>query len=204
MEPYSLPPTGKTAELSEKESRPTIYFNGWLFRNPEGLKKYRSEIIKFFAPNDSIMQKIDNELTDARKQYRHIVGVHIRQGDYRTWQNGKYFVGEERVRAIIDEYLAFTSYSVSETLFIITSDGPVNTSIFLGLNIKLAQGNAIEDMFLLSKTDIVVGSDSTYGDFAAYYGDIPHIIMTNSIMDWEYYRGKNKYFMGEYATWVHF
>lgn len=202
--PYYLPPTESPFDLSKKESTSLIYFNGWLFRNPEGLKKYHKEIVNFFKPIDLVTQEIDKKIAHARAQYHHVVGVHIRQGDYRTWQKGKYFIDESRTRKILNEYLTFTKHSISETLFIITSDGAVNLLIFNGLNVIQSKGNAIEDIFLLSKTDIIIGSDSTYGDFAAYYGNIPHVVMTNTAVDWEYYRDKKNYFMGKYSTWVHF
>lgn len=202
--PFYLPPTASPDKLLKLESLSTVYLNGWLFRNPGGLIKYRDKIVEFFTPNDSVMQKINNEIADARKQYRHIVGVHIRQGDYRVWQNGKYFIEEKRTRTILDEYVKVNEISASETVFIIASDGEINVSIFSGLNIKQARGNAFEDLFLLSKTNAIIGSDSTYGDFAAYYGNIPHIVMTNSPIDWDYYKNMKNYVMGKYMTWVHF
>lgn len=203
-EPYYIPPTKELPRSFKESYGQTIYLHGWLFRNPEGLKKYRDEIVDFFSPASEIMRKIDQFISNKRKQYEHIVGVHIRQGDYRTWQGGKYFIDEKRAREILDEYLRFTGRHASKTIFIVASDGAIDPKSFTGLNMELAKGNAVEDLFLLSKTDIIIGSDSTYGDFAAYYGNIPHIVMTNSPVDWNYYRGRKTYFMGKYATWVHF
>lgn len=202
--PYYLPPTKTSDEIAKKEILPLLYFNGWLFRNPEGLKKYQKEIVQFFRPNNNILQKIDKITIPARSKFSHLVGVHIRQGDYRTWQSGKYYISQERTRVILDEYLENNKDKGGDTLFIITSDEKINPEIFKGLNIEISKGNAIEDLFLLSKTDVIIGSNSTYGDFAAYYGNIPHIIMSNDSIDWEYYHARNEYFMGKYATWVHF
>ena len=52
--------------------------------------------------------------------------------------------------------------------------------------------------------DVIIGSDSSFGAFAAYYGNIPHIVFNKKSMDWAYYRNNQKYFQNKYCTLVHF
>lgn len=203
--PLYLPPTDENQKLLEIEEGTDIaYFDGWLFRNPIGLQKYREKILTYFKPRQDIENGVSTQIQKLREGFRHIIGVHIRQGDYATWRNGAYFIPQERVREILDEYLKTTSTSSTETCFVITSDGAVDISLFDGLNISVSKENAVHDLFLLSSTDIIIGSNSTFGAFASYYGNIPHVVMTKEKIDWSYYTDKKSYFENKYCTMVHY
>lgn len=198
--PFYLSPTPSKAILPKQ----VTHLDGWLFRNPIGLEKYRNEIRAYFAPKASIQKTVDSFLTPLKQKYINIVGVHIRQGDYRTWRKGAYFIEQKRVREILNEYLSRHSLDAQNTCFVVASDGPVNDTFFAGLNITVSKNGPVEDLFILSQTDVVIGSDSTFGDFAAYYGNIPHIVMTNKPIEWDYYAGKQTFFPNKYCTWVHY
>lgn len=203
--PFYLPPTHEDEKLSGLErTTGTIYFDGWLFRNPVGLQKYRQEILRYFRLRHDIKEKIETRIQKLRGEYKHIVGVHIRQGDYREWRGGAYFILQTRVREILEEYLEITRHTTSETCFVVTSDGPIDASLFNGLNVSMGHENAVHDLFLLSSTDAIIGSNSTFGAFASYYGNIPFIVMQKEKMDWEYYSSKKTYFENKYSTFVHY
>jgi len=203
--PFYLPPTNDDSKLSQIEkSSNTTYFDGWLFRNPVGIKKYRKEILEYFKPREDIGENVNTEIKSLKNKFKNIVGVHVRQGDYLEWRNGAYFIPQTRVREIIDEYLKISANSVAETCFIITSDGPIDTSLFKSLNVSISKENAVYDLFLLSSTDVILGSNSTFGAFASYYGDIPLIVMQKEEMDWTYYKDRKSYFENKHCTMVHF
>lgn len=200
-EKYFLPPTASNPTLESLErSSNTLYFIGWLFRNPTGLLKYKEEIIEYLKPKEQYTQNIDEIIKGAKKDYSNIIGVHIRQTDYRTHKNGKYFIPQERARQILNEYLALTNRDPKKTLFIFTSDESIQEGIFQDLNILIHKGNAIEDLYLLSQCDAIIGSNSSFGNFAAYYGDKPHIIFQKERMDWDYYKNRNSYFENKYSV----
>lgn len=196
-----LPPTKENDVLIKLERNDyPIYLTGWLFRNPEGLKKYRKEIVEYFKPKEKYTRSAEIKIKELKNEYKNIVGVHIRQSDYKEFKGGKYFISQERVREILDEYLREAEKIPTETVFIITSDGLIEKNIFSGLNIEINKGNPIEDMYLLSLCDAIIGSNSSFGHFASYYGNIPHIILENENIDWDYYRNKNDYFNNKYCT----
>ncbi len=204
-QPFYLFPTEERTELLRLEKvAGTILFDGWLFRNPVGLQKYRREILQYFQPRRDIENAVKARIRKLRGEFKHLAGVHIRQGDYRTWRSGVYFIAQTRVREILDEYLQTTGRIVSETCFIITSDGPVDASLFAGLNIRVSKENAVHDLFLLSTTDTVIGANSTFGAFASYLGNIPLIVMQKGHLDWEYYLDKKTYFENKYSTFVYY
>lgn len=203
--PFYLSPTSADERIFalEKSDR-TIYFDGWLFRNPVGIQKYREEIRNYFKPRQDTEKKVAADIKKIRGEFEHIVGVHIRQGDYKQWRGGAYFVPQTRVREILEEYLNTIGKKSSETCFIITSDGQVDISLFTGLHISVSQENVTHDLFLLSLTDTVLGSNSTFGAFASYYGNIPFVVMQKEQMDWSYYSDKKSYFENKYSTMVHY
>ncbi len=204
--PFYLPPTkeagGKLKDLEQKEK--DIYLDGWLFRNPSGIEKYRNEIIKYFRPRKDIEEIVNRKIKELRGRYESIVGVHIRQGDYKTWRGGAYFIEQKRVREIIDEYISVFKIDINKTCFVIASDGQIDTEIFGELNIFVSKENAVVDIFLLASSDTIIGSDSTFGAFASYYGNIPFFVMQNKSIDWSYYNDKTKFFENKYSTMVHY
>ncbi len=202
--PPSKPVKPELTALEQNQRMRNIYFDGWLFRNPVGALKYHSKITGYFKPKDRTLQAVATFLEPFRKQYDHLVGVHIRQDDYKTFKGGRYFVEQTRIRKILDEYLREFGKDSQRTCFIITSNGPVEQDTFAGLNITVSNLDFIEDLFLLSSCNAVIGADSSFGSFAAYYGNIPHIVFQNGPVDWQYYAGKTKYFWNKYCTLVHF
>jgi hypothetical protein len=207
--PYYLSPTkaseGKLEALEKDNKRKAIYFHGWLFRNPIGLEKYRGQITKYFEPKEKYLRDAREQIKKIRSEYDTIIGVHMRKGDYKNWQDGKFFVGEKRFREIIDEYLLKFSIDSKKTAFIFFSDESVDISAFGGLHTFLPKNpHAIGDLYELSTCDAILGTDSTFGAFASYYGNIPFIMASNSEMQWDYYQDKKTYFENRFSKVVHY
>lgn len=202
---YFLPPTVvATKKLKEAEhSSETIFFsqtNGGVFRNPAGIQTNKTLIKKHFQPALWVEKNVRALVISFRANFKVLVGVHIRQGDYVLFKNGKFSISQTRTREILEEYCMQKQLSLKEVFFMIASDGAIDKAVFDGLNVEISDFSAGEDMFILASFDVIIGSDSTFGHFAAYYGDIPHIIMKKEPMDWEYYKDKSSYFINKYLT----
>ena len=96
---FDLPPSlndnieqKQIIDFVDNSKKEKFYFVGWLFRNPEGLIKYHNEIKKYFRPKEKYYSEIFKLKNQLKEKYKLIVGVHIRQGDYTTWQGGKFFL----------------------------------------------------------------------------------------------------------------
>lgn len=205
-DPYYLPPSAAPdAKLASLEKRSkTVPLDGWLFRNPTGLEKHRTAIRSYIQPRPDIQASIDRQISEIRSRFDRVIGIHIRQGDYKTWRGGAYFLDQRRVREVIDEYISKFSVNTDRACFFIASDGRVDEKLFEGLHIVVSANNAVTDLFLLSRTDAILGSNSTFGAFASYIGDIPLIVMKKEPMDWNYYADKKRYFQNKYCEMVHF
>lgn len=188
---FLLPPTVNYKEkqvnilrLIELDDH-TRYFCGWLFRNPVGLNKYYNDIKKYFKPKEVYYSEIIKLKNQLKEKYKLIVGVHIRQGDYRIWQGGKLFFSCSEVADILKDYLCYQKqYGGKETVFVICSDEQITLEEFHGLNVVLGPGKEITDLYMLAETDLIIGSNSTYGTWASYYGQIPFYCFSKEPINW--------------------
>ncbi len=198
---FLLPPTQPAPKsLSEIEGGSTpILFDGWLFRNPIGIRIYRKEILAEMRPLEDTERIVKEFMEPIRKKYKTVIGLHLRQGDYVNFKHGKFFVQQERVRKIIDEYIEHFSIDTSTSCFVICSNGPIEHARFKNLAIVKSEHAFVRDLFILAACDVILGSDSTFGSLAAYYGNIPHIIFKKEEMDWKYYQNKKEYFDNIYC-----
>ncbi len=191
-----LPPSGNDPiSFSEKSG----YFYGWLFRNPNGIMKYKKEIKDFFTPKKDIDLKITDYTNSLRMSYKYVIGVHVRLGDAvnEFINKDRVAYSEGEVVTILKEYLVFSGYKQQDTCFIICSDGVINESVFEGFNIRVTHNNPVEDLWLLSKTDTIIGADSSFAVVASLFGDIPFIVFKRGI-DWDYYKDKKNFFVNKY------
>jgi len=177
---HYLPPSqeaNKQILEFDNNDKTNIYLEGWLFRNPVGIKKYHNELISFLKPNEKTADKIVEFVSGLRKDYSHIVGIHVRQGDYKQeFRNGELYFNEQEVKKILDEYLMQYDKNRKDTCFVIYSDGAIDLDVFEDLNVRRSTENALFDIFALASSDFIIGADSTFGALASYYGDIPFIV----------------------------
>ncbi len=186
---FYLPPSKNYNILQQsilqniENSKNPHFFCDWRFNNPTGLIKYHSKIVKKFTPMPIINKEIQGFISQLRKQYKILIGVHIRQEDYVTWNNGIYFFTCQEVRKILNSFLA-KQLNQNDIMFVICSDGKIEDSAFKGLNYTKGLNEEILDLYTLAKTDLIIGSISTYGQWASYYGLINHINFSKEKINW--------------------
>jgi len=187
---FLLPPTDVIEkfcleELNKVDRTKTdrFYFWGWVFRNPVGLEKYRSEIKKYFWPIEKYAIQINDCITKAKASGKVLVGVHIRQGDFKTWQGGIYYFSIEEVREILDDFLA-SRKEPHNYIFLICSDEKIDEKVFVGINYIIGPGNLISDLYSLAGCQVIFGPGGTFSPWAAYYGGVNYIRFSRGLIDW--------------------
>lgn len=193
-----LPPTRPL--VTRGDTCKTTYFIGWHFRNPAGLERHRDALIAAFMPRESVLKKIEGALVPFQGKRR--IGVHLRQQPYKGFPDGDFLVPVSRVRRIVDEYLREKNLDTTDVALVIVSDKNVDPAAFVDFATHIQRGNDVTALFLLSKCSVVIGSNSTFGNLAAWFGNIPHIVESNEPMDWGYYRNRITYFENIYATFA--
>jgi len=147
-----------------------VYTEGWNFRNPVGIDKYHTEITQFLTPKKEIIKIVEKFISDNRKGGKRLIGVHIRQGDYQIFLGGSLYFSPKEVYEILKYFIKVRRFETSKTRFVIFSDGLIELNLFKDLDVVHGPGQVIQDLFALSMCDLIIGSNSTYGSFASYYG----------------------------------
>lgn len=197
--PIFLPPTKPLAAI---EDCGTLYFFGWVFRNPLGLLKYRKEITAAFAPNARTRENV-RDIVSSFQTERTLIGVHLRQEPFAEFPNGDFIVPLKSVRQIVDEYVQEKNLDIKDVALVIISDRRVSEETFAGYEHRVAYGATETNLFLLAHCRAVIGTNTTFSNVAAWFGNVPHIVTTNEPIDWEYYRDKTVYFENKYATFAY-
>lgn len=149
------------------------FVQGWLFRSDRLFKKHEDAIRSFFVPAPSFEKSLDlffeKHFSDPTET---IIGIHIRRGDYKTFEDGKYFYAIEDYSEVIRQLAVL--FKDRNPHFLVCS----NEAIALGAgleNIRMTPGPGHElmDMYALSRCRYIAGPPSTYSMWASFYGSRP-------------------------------
>ena len=147
-----------------------LFVRGWRFRSSEDCARHRKVIRDYLTPWDHHLARSRASLEPARRRGRFVVGVHVRRGDYRTFQGGRFYYSLSQYRAIMMRVeAAFPSENVS---FLVCSDEPVPSDAFGGLDVVRGPGHELEDLYALAECDRLIGPPSTYSAWASFYGGV--------------------------------
>jgi hypothetical protein len=153
-----------------KEAR-FLAVKGWKFRDNANLVRYHGVIARYFQPIASIRKSAEALLRDARALGDLVIGVHIRQGDYRDWKSGiHYFETQQYAHWMREGSLLFPGKRV---VFLVCASDPVEASCFRGLEVVMGPGSVIGDLDALSLCDLIMGPPSTFSTWASYAGRVP-------------------------------
>lgn len=161
--------------ISLLKHRRLIAIDGWQFRHRELFIKYRNDIRNLFTfvPKTIAKKKqwLENlPAADIR------LGIHIRRGDYATWNDGAFYFSDEVYADIIRKFCELYKEQKIQ-VFIATNDPKTDFKKLRdisGINdIYPINGNPGEDLFVLSECDYIIGPKSTFSLVAAFYHDIP-------------------------------
>lgn len=159
-------------EREAAKGKDILWLDGFHFQADELVDRHRAEIQAFFAPARSVADRVEAAFRSLRSQHGRIVGVHIRQTDFATWNDGScYFEVPDYVAVLLQLQEQLAS---ENPLFLLFSDGPLSDEPFAGLPVLFSNGDAMEDMHSLSRCDLIVGApSSTFSGWSSFYGDKP-------------------------------
>ena len=125
----------------------------WTYRNRIALEMHADDIRAFFSPKD--VSEAEKHLNGIKSDGV-LVGVHVRRGDYRDFEGGKYYYEDEvydRNKAAIEREFASKGKNVQFLMF------PCRT--------------AVEDQWMMSQCDYLMGPPSTFTMWASFMGKVP-------------------------------
>jgi hypothetical protein len=148
-----------------------IIYDGWPIIDWNVVKKHDCEIRELFSLVKAKAAKVTSFIEEARKSGETLVGIHIRQGDYRHWAGGKHYFESSEYVSIMTKILEM--HKNASVKFIISTNVSQDWELFSAFNYAKAPGNAIEDMYILAECDEIYGPQSSFSGWASFFGKVP-------------------------------
>ena len=158
----------------EKAKSKIVLVHGWMFRDRINQLKYRNYLVKIFTPNKEYISRVDHFYSNYRKRNDVLIGVHIRRGDYRKFNNGVWFYELSDYYNKMKEIAALSMFSGKKIGFVICSDEKqIDLIPDDNFEIYFEERHFIVDLYLLAKCDYIIGPPSTFSIWASFYGSVP-------------------------------
>jgi hypothetical protein len=161
-------------EFVQKAKSKLVLVYGWLFKDPRNLEKHKQLLLGLWQPNKNYLANVENYFQKYKQDHDVLVGVHIRRGDYKTFENGKWFYSPAQYYEKMKEIAMLETFRDKKIAFIICSNEKdlsfPHTDEFSIFN---EERHFAEDVLLLSKCNYIIGPPSTFSIWASFYGDVP-------------------------------
>ncbi len=157
------------------EKKQTIIAYGWLFRDRNNFNKHLDILKKIFSPIEIHARNVDTLMQNCRsdkKKNKLLIGVHIRRGDYQTFQGGKYYYENSVYLKYMTQVYEIFQQQQKSVAFLLCSNEAIS-EIFNQFEVYTGTGHLIEDLYCFAKCDYLMGPSSTYTSWASIYGDVP-------------------------------
>jgi hypothetical protein len=107
-----------------------------------------------------------------RRRHGFVIGVHLRQGDYRGWHAGRFLFSSAHYREWIRQ--ALDLYGAQNPAVVLVSDEPVaGIGGAERLVVRADTGSAMDDWAVLAQCDVILCPPSTFPATAAFVGGRP-------------------------------
>lgn len=170
---FDEPDADYSANMAFMESHKTCVVEGWFVRFYDLFLRHKEEIKQLFAFIPEVEESVARQL-EASPGCNLRLGLHIRRGDYATWNGGAYMFSDEQYINLVRQFMALHPES-NVDVFICGNDPHLNRAAFteaLG-SVTFPNGNPGEDLCLLSHMDYLIGAPSTFTLVASMYRDLP-------------------------------
>jgi hypothetical protein len=156
-----------------------IFLYGFSYRNHGQVALHAEVIRRHLEPRPDIVAECRDLHRTLRQELDVLIGVHIRQGDYRTaWGGKSYFPTSQYVSWMQMLPALFPGRRVG---FFIASNERQDASLFAGLDCRVPgpvatrreTDSPIYDLMLLSHCDYLLGPPSTFSGWASFVGQVP-------------------------------
>ena len=154
-----------------------VLAQGWSFRAEKGVVAHADEVRRFLTPHPHTIRAARDAADRMRSECDVVVGLHVRHGDYRHWQGGRYYLSLEQYAAV--GRVVEASFGPAKVGFLICSDETYTPNDFPGLKACMGPGDAVGDLYSLAACDYLVGPVSTFTMWASFYGRVPLCTIIN-------------------------
>jgi O-antigen/teichoic acid export membrane protein len=171
----ALASPGLVLETPERLARirrtPVLALRGYYFYAPALLRAHAPAIREYFQLAPPFADSVARFIAGARARGNHLVGVHVRQGDYAEYRGGEHFFTTAQYARLM--HVVREALQPGSAHFIVCSDTPQPEAAFAGLSWQAGPGSAIGDLYALAGCDYVMGPTSTFNRWSAFAGNVP-------------------------------
>ena len=161
-----------TFDLQKLYTTKSYELDGFHFSSGELAFKHRSQICDILRFRNSEVMPIENLINEAKKRFDILLGVHIRQNDYKSFYDGKFYLTPNQYLQSVEHFKSLHLPSRSIGLVICSDDRKVLQKIQdKHPDYLCPKGTIAQDMFSLSKCDYIIGPKATsMSTWAAFIG----------------------------------
>jgi hypothetical protein len=174
---------GSPALLARLRRHGSVLLAGWPVRDWTAFDRHADTVRAFLAPAEPFQEIAQAFVRELRRTYKTLVGVLIRQQDYRILEGGRYFFSSSQYR----EWMSQAARAFGpDSCLVVSTDEVQPRQLLDGLNAAwctgavCGHGHFVESMAELSLCDVILSPPSTFSGWAAFLGKVPHIPLTHS------------------------
>jgi len=170
----------KSLDLLEEKSlhqKNITFVHGWLFKGGPLIKKHQETVRSFFSPIRTIRENVTSFIESQKRNSEILVGVHIRRGDYKTFKNGIYYYSNEQYIGCM-QHMA-NLFEGKRVRFVLCSNESLDSFRCDDIDFVCSTLDFVEDLYLLSECNYIIGPPSTFSIWASFYGKAPYYHIEN-------------------------
>jgi hypothetical protein len=164
-------------KIRRSKSR-VILFSGFVFHQYIlDCSSAISEINSSFRPASKYIDEINAPIENLKLRNELVCGVLVRQTDYRSWNDGKYFYTSKQYANFLSSLRnSFTNKKIG---FFIATDEDQDEKIYTEIDCIIRVGYPLENLYSLSLCDFLVGPPSSYIGWASLVSETELISITD-------------------------
>lgn len=157
-------------ELLRSHRNTPLFVGGWFFRDYTTLANQRAYLRQRYETHKTSHRF--QFLVEELKKYDVVLGVHIRRGDYKQWQGGKYFFSNEAYEDLIHH---FASLQTTKSLFVLIFSNEKLTSKDIRISIahEFSHLPYYLDHKLMGYCHYLIGPPSTFTLWPSFLYQVP-------------------------------
>lgn len=165
------------AFLLRIRDRPVTTCAGWKFSTWRAVEAHEPALRPLFRPASAWMERGLQFMESIRSKHDCVVGILIRQTDYRAWRDGRFYYPTEQYARWIKELLDLRTGR--NPAIVIACDERQDPRAFSGLPYFFSKGafneggHWFESLVALSLCDVILSPPSTFAAAAAFIGNVP-------------------------------
>lgn len=146
---------------------------GYPYRCSPLVQKHANRIRAFLKIRSQTAPVLSRQYFSAVQSGRDTIAIHIRQGDFKNWNNGGFYISPEKTSAAL--FKNGVDIKDPQKRVWVCSDESIPINLFPTEAASQIPRELGEDLFIMSNCRVVVGCQSTLSFFCAFLGDSHYI-----------------------------